>query len=275
MDKTTSAKYGRITFVMVLTLLAMVLPAAAGELTARDIMEKNFFVGKLKTMKQSASMTLVNDRGESRERKVDFVGKLQPNGIDSNIIVRFQYPPDIKGTGFLQIERSDGHDNIWIYLPALHKSRRLVANNKKDSFFGSDFSYGDILLPKVELYQHKLLGSEVIDGHDCYVIESVPKNEAVRNDSGYSKTIIWVRKDNFLESKMEYHDIEGRLLKTQIVTQHKEVDSESHRWTALRREMTNHLTGHKTILIYSQTVVGQPVSDDFFTTRTIEREWHQ
>ena len=170
-----------------MVIVALAPSAKAEELSARDIMEKNFFVVKLKTVRDMATMTLINARGEIRKREMDIAGKLQSNGIDSNLIIRFQYPPDIKGTGFLQIEHSNGDDNLWIYLPALHKTRRLVANNKKDSFFGSDFSYCDILPPGVDLYHHKMLRSETIDGYECFVIESVPKSEREQRNSGYSK----------------------------------------------------------------------------------------
>src|SRR5688572_14080302 len=134
--------------------------AADGEPDARTIMERNFFTSRVHALQVESTMLLVNERGQQRERSNTTLVKLQPNGIDSNFLVRFSSPADIKGTGFLQIEHSEGDDDLWIYLPALKKSRRLVANNKKDSFVGSDFSYGDILLPKVDPYRHTLWRSE-------------------------------------------------------------------------------------------------------------------
>lgn len=256
-----------------ISLVAMTIPAIAEEPSARDIMDKSFFVTKVKTIKNTAKMTLINDKGGIRERKMDVVGKLQKNGIDTNLIIRFQYPPDIKDTGFLQIEHSDGDDNLWIYLPALQKTRRLVANNKKDSFFGSDFSYCDVLPPRVDLYQHRQINSETIDGHACYVIESAPKDEKERSNSGYSRKITWVRKNNFLESKVQYYDLEGRLLKTQTASHHKLVDPESGKWIPMRREMINHQTGHKTIYEVDRVEVGMSIVDDFFVVKTLEREW--
>jgi len=252
--------------------LVLQMPAHAAELGAHEIMEKNFFVTKTKTLKSDATMVLVNDKDQTRERKTTTVSKLQKNGVDSSLLVRFATPADIKGTGFLQIEHSEGDDDQWIYLPALKKSRRLVANNKKDSFVGSDFSYGDISLPKVDAYTHSVLRSENLSGQDCYVIESVPKDDTVKHDSGYSKKTIWVRKDNFLEAKVEYYDLSGRLLKTQITGNHKMVEPDTQRWVALRREMINHQTAHKTILTFDSVESGLSLADDLFTTRYLERE---
>jgi hypothetical protein len=245
---------------------------AAAELNARDIMEKNYFASKVKSLKTDSYMALINDKGQKRERKSLNQVKLQPNGIDSKLLVQFSLPNDIKGTGFLQIEHSEADDDQWIYLPALKKSRRLVANNKKDSFVGSDFSYGDISLPKVNLYRHTLLRSEVVDAHECYAVESVPVDDTVKANSGYSRKVTWVRADDFLEAKVEYYDLAGRLLKTQIVKNHKVLEPDTGRGFALYREMTNHQTGHKTILRFDRTESGVEAADELFTTRSIERE---
>ncbi|MBI3524719.1 MAG: outer membrane lipoprotein-sorting protein [Betaproteobacteria bacterium] len=252
------------------TLVA--LDTYSAEPNARDIMEKNFFVSKVKSLKTDSTMVLINDKGQQRERKNTTLLKLQANGIDSKLLVKFSTPADIKGTGFLQVEHSDGEDDLWIYLPALKKSRRLVANNKKDSFVGTDFSYGDISLPKVDQYQHKRQRNEQIDGQDCYVIESIPINETVKTNSGYSKKITWARTDNFLETKVEYYDVSGRLLKTQRITQHRQVEPQPARWVALHREMTNHQTGHQTVLNFDKIEPGVAAPDEVFTTRYVERE---
>ena len=245
--------------------------APAG-LSARDMMEKNFFVSRIKSWKSEATMVLINDKGQTRERKSTTFSVLQPNGIDSKLLVRFSKPADIQGTAFLQVEHIDADDDQWIYLPALGKSRRLVANNKKDSFVGSDFSYGDLSLPKVDLFEHRLLGRQTVDGQDCYMIESVPKSESMKSDLGYSRKITWLRPDNFLETKVEYYDLSNRLLKTQLVSNHKLLEPTTQRWVALHREMTNQQTGHRTVFNFDTVESGIPIADDLFTTRYLERE---
>ncbi|WP_455379345.1 outer membrane lipoprotein-sorting protein [Petrachloros mirabilis] len=247
-------------------------PIAAAELSARDVAEKNFYVTKIPHLYNESTMTLINDKGQERVRKSRSVTVLQPNGIDSTIMIRFLYPGDIEGTGYLQIQHSDGEDDMWIYLPALKKVRRLVANNKRDSFVGSDFSYGDILLPVVDTYTHRLLPDEMLDGEECWVLESLPATEEIEKDYGYSKRIAWVRKSNFMEKKVVYYDTASRLLKTQIVPDVTEVEPVNHKWWALRREVVNHQTGHRTILTFEKLDPVKPVPEDYFTTRYLERE---
>lgn len=177
----------------------------------------------------------------------------------------------MRGTGFLQIEHSDADDDQWIFLPALQKSRRLVANNKKDSFFGSDFSYGDISLPKVTAYTHKLTGSEMVDKADCYVIESVPATAQLKDDTGYSKKISWIRKDNFIEAKVDYYDLNGELFKTQLISGYHQASANPDRWLVAHREMNNVQTSHKTLFDFTHVDIKSPVDEDLFTTRSLER----
>ena len=241
-------------------------------LDAAAIMEKNFQASKVTGVRLEATMVLINDKGQQRERKNTTVVALQDNGVDSKFAVKFSTPADIRGTAFLQVEHSEGDDDLWIYLPALKKSRRLVASNKKDSFVGSDFSYGDVSLPKVAKYRHTLTKTEPMDGVDCYVIESIPGDDAVKVNSGYSRKITWVRSDNFVETKVEYYDLAGRLLKTQRVTKPQLVDAKGGKWFPLSREMANHQTGHKTTLNVLKLDTNVPTPDELFTTRYIERD---
>ncbi|MGH7259291.1 MAG: outer membrane lipoprotein-sorting protein [Nitrospiraceae bacterium] len=257
---------------MLIGIVFMEASAMADEPSARDIMEKNFYVTKIKHMLNDSTMTLINDKGQQRVRKTHSVNLLQLNGIDSKIMIRFLQPGDVEGTGYLQVQHYDGEDDMWIYLPALKKVRRLVANNKRDSFVGTDFSYGDILQPVVDTYKHTIVKSETLDGEDCWVIESVPATEQIKKDYGYGKKTAWIRKSNFMEKKVDYLDTAGRPLKTMVVPEIVEVDSTTHKWWALKREVKNVQTGHSTLLTFENLDTKKPVGEDFFTTRYLERE---
>jgi hypothetical protein len=253
-------------------LLFSLSAAAIDQLSADDIMQKNFFSSKVPTLEKNVTLTLTDNQGNKRERKIYALSALLPNDIDSRLLVRITEPADVRGIGFLKHEHLDGEDDQWIYLPALHKSRRLVANNKKDSFMGSDFSYGDILTPKVSLYQNKLLDSETIDGIECYVIESIPVDDQVERDYDYGKKVQWIAKSNFHEVKIDYYDLAGKLLKTQLIKGITLMDKEKDRWAATSREMINYQTEHKSIFIATSANAGIKVADATFTLRNLERE---
>jgi hypothetical protein len=61
-------------------------PVGGAELSARDIMEKNFFVSKVSALQADSTMVLINHRGQKRERRNTTIIKLQPNGVDSKFL---------------------------------------------------------------------------------------------------------------------------------------------------------------------------------------------
>ena len=257
-----------------LVLQAMVVLSVLGPAYAdpsvNEIMEANFYTTKAKTVVTDQKMILENDKGQQRVRDMTTYSKLRPSGAELSLVVKFNLPADVKGTTFLQIQNAEDDDDMWIYLPALKKTRRLVSANKKDSFVGSDFSYGDVLTLRPTFFQHVLLRSEMVDSHDCFVIESVPKDRTKGDDFGYSKKISWVRKDNYLELKVEYLNEKNELIKTQTTGEHKLLEAQPPRWIALKREMINHESGHKTIVLVTKTDTEKTLADNLFTVRSIE-----
>jgi hypothetical protein len=258
------------------TALAIVVVSAvraqAGELDADEIVRRNFTVGKVEDSRAAVTMTLISESGARRERSTESLSKLLPNGIDQKRLVRFLSPADVKGTSTLLVEHSDGDDDIWIYLPALRKVRRLVANNKKDSFVGTDFSYGDIIGHKVEEWTHTLTGTEQVDGVDTYVVESVPRTAEVRESSGYGKRRLWIRRDNFVVVKGLYWDLVGMPLKELRALDVREIDPAHHKWQAFTLTMRNTQSGHTTEIVWSKLDVGVGLGDDIFTERYLEKE---
>jgi hypothetical protein len=252
--------------------LALFAAQAPAEPSGKDLMSENFYATKVSGFVGGVTLTLINANGDQRVRKMSVQSKLKANGIDSAVMTGFLQPQDIKGTGFLQIENSAGDDDIWVYLPALGKTRRLASNNKRDSFFGTDFSYGDILLPGVERYQHAWLRTESIDGVDCDVIESRPVDDKTRDDTGYARRISWLDTHSHVERKVEYYDTRDVLLKTQLSFDVKLIEPEKQRWLAMRREMTNHQTGHKTLYVFDQVSLKSDLGDAGFSARHLEEQ---
>ena len=86
----------------------------AAELSGRDIMEKNFYAGKVPHLLNESTMTLTNEKGQQRVRKMRSASMLQANGIDTKLLIRFLFPGDVQGTGYLQVQHYEGDDDMWI-----------------------------------------------------------------------------------------------------------------------------------------------------------------
>jgi hypothetical protein len=250
----------------------LVWAAAARAETPIDIMRASHQVSRVRDSLNRSTFLLASSGGHARERKTAGWSKLQPNGRDNARLTRFLAPPDVKGTAILLIEHEDGDDEIWIWLPALRKVRRLVSSNKKDNFLGTDLSYGDVIGHRVESWEHRLTGEEEVDGAPCFVIESTPRSDRVKGDSGYARRMSWVRKDNFVAVRGEFWDEAGRPLKTTRARELRQIDVAANRWQAMLIEARNVQTGHSTTIRIDDLKVNQGIPDDRFTTRALERE---
>jgi hydrophobe/amphiphile efflux-3 (HAE3) family protein len=262
--------------ILALTVGLSFMPGTAradAPLSAHDIMAKNLVSTRVFGFSYEGTMTLLSPDGQERVRKVAAKAKLQPNGVDTDRLVRFLDPPDVRGTATLLDEHAAGDDDIWIYLPALKKVRRLVSSNKKDSFLGTDFSYGDVIGFKVDEWDHKLVGEEKMDGQDCYVIESAPKNDDVKSVSGYSKRKSWIRKDGFVTVRAEYWDVGGQPLKWTRWSDYSLVDPAHGRWWFAKSEAMNVQTKHRTRFQFSAIKVESDLSDDLFSSRNLEKDF--
>src|SRR5260221_1365115 len=163
--------------------------ASATDPSASDIAQKSYDSSKVADSTSDATFKLVNSGGQERIRETTGGTKLIKGTTDNMRITTFMSPSDVKGTKTLLIEHAGKDDDIWIYLPALKKVRRLVSNNMKDSFVGTDFSYGDVIGHRPSDWNHKIVRSESLDGRDCFVHQSRPKTPEVADNSGYSKRV--------------------------------------------------------------------------------------
>jgi outer membrane lipoprotein-sorting protein len=178
-------------------------------------------------------------------------------------IMFFLSPADVQGTSFMNWSYTDGSDDDqWIYLPALRRIRRISSDGKGDYFMGSDFTYDDLGERHPDEDNHELKGEETIDGKECWVIESTPKDP----DYMYSKTVTWVMKDNYIGLKREFYDDRGRHLKTLTIKDYDQIDGF---WTILETEMKNVQRDHSTHMKFSDVKINQGIPDRMFTERNM------
>jgi outer membrane lipoprotein-sorting protein len=145
-----------------------------------------------------------------------------------------------------------------------------VASNKKDSFGGTDFSYGDVIGHKVEDWNHKVLRQEKLDGRDCYVVESTPKRPEVADNTGYSKRVSWIDKESYVASRGEIYDQSGELLKRTSAQDVERVDAKNDRYQPMKLIGENVQTGHKTIIEFTNFKANVGVGDELFAARSLE-----
>ena len=137
---------------------------------------------------------------------------------------------------------------------------------------GTDFTYADVIGYKVNEWNYRLLKEETVEGQRCYVIEALPKSDAVKSSNGYSKRVSWLRKDNLMAVRVDFWDESGQTFKTSTYTDIQLVDQKRRKWHAMRLEASNVQTGHRTVIQFDNFKANQQVKDEFFTTRYMEKE---
>lgn len=261
--------------VLTLSILSLSLYSLSGfaaELSAVEIMNKNFMTSRFIDSTNETTMRLIEKNGNERIRETTSFTKLMPGTTDNQRLITFIRPTDVKGSKILMKENSKGEDDIWIYLPALKKVRRLVASNKKDSFVGSDFTYADVIGYKVDEWEHKVLEEKKEDSKECWMIESKPKTPEISSLFKISKRLNCVAKDSFIALTSESYDQGGKLVKRYKAKDIVLLDEKNNKWAAMFQEAVNTETGHRTTVEFKNYKVNQRVSDEVFTTRFLEKK---
>ncbi len=249
--------------VIVATLIMVAGFSANAQLTGTEIVEKAYNRAAGDDQTSMLTMTLTNKQGKQRVRKISQFTK-DLGDIEKSIMF-FQSPADVKNTSFMSWSYdSDKSDDQWIYLPALKKTKRISSDSKSDYFMGSDFTYDDLGDRKLEADTHNLLKEETIDGNECYVVESISKDE----DYMYSKTVTWIIKDSFIGYQKEFYDEDEDLLKILSIKKYEET---SGIFVITNSEMKNVQKDHKTSMVLSDVEINTGVSASKFTERMMTR----
>ncbi len=264
----------KIPLICVLMLLGS-MPVLAEGLSAYEIMKKVDERYDGDTASGTSKMILIDKRDRQRVR--DFSLFRKDYGEDSKSISIFKSPADIEGTSYLNYDWDDEEkdDDSWLYLPALQKVKRIAAGDKSDPFLGSDFSFADINGLDFTWYNYTFVSqSEVIDGHDCWLIESVPKpeyKEKSEQTTGYLKSHSWVRKDNFVSVRGKIWVKRGNKIKYFSASDLQLIDNV---WTPMKLQMITTKKDkrqHASIIQVENIEYNQPLDDSLFSSETLQR----
>jgi hypothetical protein len=210
-----------------------------------------------------ASVTLTDKRGSVRHLSFIAASRQHEPPL-SKSLVRFSAPPDLAGAGFLQIQRRDGDDDRFLFLPALKRARRISGNLRSNAFMGTDFSFADLDRRDLRDGEAKKLPGEKVGSSQCYVLDVIPR----RDDAAYSHLELWIRKDNFLILRQKMYDRSNVHVKT---FEAREIRRVSGGWFISKSLMTDHKNQHSTLLELQSIVVNADIPDEEFSVRALER----
>ena len=137
-----------------------------------------------------------------------------------------------------------------------------------NGWMGSDYTNDDILKESsiVVDFTHKIIGSETIDGWECWKIEMYPNEDAA---VVWGKIIKWISKEEYLMMKSEYYDEDEYLVKTELGTEVKVMDDRKipSRIEIIPADKDN----QKTIVVIDDIKFNVPLNDSFFSQQNMKR----
>jgi len=254
---------------LALTLMSASALVSAGNLTPEqqgmEISQevKNRDVG-WGDSKADMMMFLRNEHGQESVREIKIKSLEQQSDGDKSLTI-FNKPKDVKGTAFLSYSHHTGADDQWLYMPALKRVKRISSRNKSGPFMGSEFSFEDFSSFEVEKYSYKYLGDEVVNGQDNFMVEQFPLDE----NSGYTRRIVWVDKEEYLVQKIDYYDRKNSLLKTLTYVNYQEYLGKY--WRAQSMQMENHQSGKSTELTWNNYTFNNGLKESDFSRNALKR----
>ena len=239
--------------------------------SARDIMEKVTATRKLAGSEAVIQMDVVSADGQTRAREIAMATKLFDGGKTEKRIYKFLSPSEIKGSGVLVFDYETEADDIWVYLPALRKTRRIVSAQRSQSFMGSEFSYSDLNVPALDDYKYQLLRQETYGGESCWVIDVLPKDAGVAEADGYSRKTYWVSQQKLALRRGLYYDGRGQAWKELKADDLQLLDPANKRYRPARMEMINQQNGRRSVFTSKKITFSPEAKDEYFTPRYLER----
>ncbi|MCR5731556.1 MAG: outer membrane lipoprotein-sorting protein [Sphaerochaetaceae bacterium] len=196
------------------------------EPTAYEIMKMSKELPAPTAVSEKAKLTIHSKKGKDRVRNVIMMSK-DYGDVEKSVIV-FTSPKDVAGVGYLMFnytEEADGSqkpsDN-WLYMPAMKKTRRIASSgsDSENSFMGTDFTYGDMDDRALSKDDFTLLGSEIVDGVECYKIKCESHDRKEKDPDRIS----YISKSDYTFRKCEYYDRQGTLHRVLTCYGIKEID---------------------------------------------------
>ena len=243
----------------------------AADLTAREIMERVDARDDGDNRTARISMTLIDQNGRERNRSLETFTK--DRGQDILNLVFFAAPANVRDTGFLTYDYGtpERDDDQWLYLPELHKTKRIASASKSQSFMGTDFSYADMTKRVPEEWKYRLLGEREVRGKMAWLIEAIPASRQVERRYGYAKSVLFVRQDIDMVVRAAHWLTEGGKLKYLDIKKLERIDGVWIGTELDMRTVRNKETLHRTILRYDNVRYDQDLKEDLFSLRRLEK----
>lgn len=242
----------RIALSLAVATLAALAPGAPARADAPGdavLVQMDAAMNKAKTL--MFDYEIVNKESGKDERTMAMSVKLKGEKRFSE----FSSPADMKGTKVLILSPTQ----MYVYLPAFGKVRRIASHTKDQGFLGLSFSQDDMATTAYgPLYSASLASEDAAS----WKLTLTPKG----TEAPYAKIEVTVAKDKKVPSELRYFSADGKNVKTEVRTGYT---CEGDVCTPGELKMTDNIKGAWTKLVAKSRKVNAEISDDVFSQRNL------
>lgn len=195
-----------------------------------------------------STIGIFDNKGNQRVREITTLTRKTKE--NSQLLIRFTAPAEVRGTSVLVYDYPDKTDQQWVYLPATGKVRQLVSNEKGKNFMGSEFTNSDMSQLNLSDYIFTDLGTVTYNSTSCKKIEAKGKTPALQQEQGYSRKIILLDASRLIPLREELYDRNGKLHRELLYENYKLTPD--GKWVAWKMTMNNLQNGRRSTMTVTQ-----------------------
>ncbi len=196
-------------------------------------------------------------------------GKLSWKRFDdgrSKVLLRFSRPSELRGAGLLLIEKAERND-MFMYLPALDRVKRVTQHMTSGSLFGTDFSYEEFERIQGIAAQAPTERAEddTIEARPTYVLDTLPTRD---QKSAYDRIRAWIDQETCVALRTEFFE-RGDEPRKVMTTAWADVEEQGGVWVPRQIRMHDHRDQTETRLVIEELEVGVDVPRKIFSEREL------
>jgi len=208
---------------------------------------------------------VTRDRGGSEQRRLVQAVSKRIDGR-SQSIGRVLEPASLRGLTVLVSETPDGGRDMFLYLPALLRARRISGIQRLDSFLGSDLTYEDFERQRAMDFAVESLPPEDVAGEHCTMIRALPRSERA-----YSAMVLAVASDRAI-LEYRYFARDAQTPYRVIETPRREMHQEAGHLLPTHYSVRQLERGSSTELVLKKLAIDPPIDDAIFSVRTLDQQ---